>query len=120
MNASIVGDDNYTLEGDAVFTATFGANDIDGRFLNLSGSSPLNGNVSNAGTILITNANISSDNFSGGSVSGTGLFEDLGGTGTSVNLRGTFFGPEADELGGVISVDDSVARITINGAFQAD
>lgn len=120
LNAAIDGDDNYTLEGDAVFTATWSSNDIDGAFVNLSGTGATSGSVSDVGDIIITDADISGDNFSGGTVTGTGLFDDLGGSGTSLTLRGTFFGPEADELGGVITVDDSVDGIRIDGAFQAD
>ncbi len=120
LTAAIDGDDTYTLEGDAVFTATWGDNQIDGRFLNLSGNGSVNGAVSNVGTILITDARIFGDNFDRGTVTGTGLFNDLGGAGSSRTLRGTFFGPEADELGGVLVVNDSADGILVVGGFQAD
>jgi hypothetical protein len=120
LTAAIDGDDTYTLEGDAVFTATWGSNRIDGRFLNLSGNGSVNGAVSDVGTILISDARIVGDNFDRGTVTGTGLFDDLGGTGSSRTLRGSFFGPQADELGGVLVVNDSADGILVVGAFQAD
>lgn len=109
----------YVLTGDAEFTATWGANDIDGRFFNLSGSDR-SGSVPNQGTIILTDGTISGDTFSGGSVTGTGLFAPLGGSGTTSQTGGTFFGPEADELGGVIVINDTNDDILVVGAFQAD
>lgn len=108
------------LEGDAEFTATWDTNDIDGRFFNLSGTNSGNGNVTNVGTIVLTNGVITDDNFTGGSVSGTGVFAQLGGGGTSSDTGGTFFGPQADELGGVILINDATDDILVVGAFQAD
>jgi hypothetical protein len=112
--------DTLVLTGNAEFTATWGTNDIDGRFFNLSGRNSGGGSVTNVGTIILTNGTISGDNFSGGTVSGTGQFARLGGSGTTSQTGGTFFGPQADELGGVVLINDTPDDILIVGAFQAD
>ena len=110
----------YVLEGDASFTATWADNDIDGRFFNLSGTDPLNGAVTNVGTIVMNNGVISGDNFAGGSVTGTGIFADLDGGSSTAGTQGTFFGPEAEELGGVLLINDAGEDISVVGGFQAD
>lgn len=112
--------DALVLEGDATFTASWGSNDIDGRFFNLSGTSSVGGGVTNVGTIILTDGTISGDNFTGGAVSGTGRFAAIGGSGTTSQTGGTFFGPEADELGGVVLINDATDVILVVGAFQAD
>lgn len=119
MTAAFEGD-TFVLTGDAEFTASWGGGaNVDGRFFNLSGSNS-GGNVGNQGTIILTDAAISGDTFSGGVISGTGIFAPLGGSGTTSQTGGTFFGPQADELGGVILIDDTTDDILIVGAFQAD
>lgn len=110
----------YVLEGDASFTATWADNDVDGRFFNLSGTDPLNGAVTNVGAIDLNNATISGDNFAGGNVSGTGIFADLDGGSSTAGTQGTFFGPDAEELGGVLLINDAGEDILIVGGFQAD
>ncbi|MCK0095953.1 transferrin-binding protein-like solute binding protein [Yoonia sp. F2084L] len=112
--------DVLVLEGDATFTASWGANDIDGRFFNLSGTSSAGGGVTNVGTIILTDGTITGDNFTGGAVSGTGRFAAIGGAGTTSQTGGTFFGPDADELGGVVLINDTTDDILVVGAFQAD
>lgn len=113
-------DDVLVLTGNAEFTATWATGDIDGRFFNLSGTNEDSDDVTNVGTIVLTNGTISGDDFTGGGVSGTGVFADLGGSGTSSDTTGTFFGPQAEELGGVILIDDVNDDILVVGAFQAD
>lgn len=111
----------YVLSGNATFTATWGTGDnLDGRFFNLSGTNPLGGSVINQGVITLTDADISGDRFSGGSVTGNGLFAGLGGSSSTSGTQGAFFGPEADEVGGVLLINDNNQDIRILGAFQAD
>lgn len=110
----------YVLEGDATFTATWATNDIDGRFFNLSGTDPLDAVVTNVGTINLNNAVISGDNFTGGSVTGTGVFSPLSGSSNTSGTAGTFFGPQADELGGILRINDAGQDIFVLGVFQAD
>ncbi len=116
---AIVETGTYVLEGDAEFTANWDDGNVNGLFDNLDGT--FNGsNVSNQGTITFTGATIASDNFSGGQVSGTGIFAPLDGSSSTSGTSGAFFGPDADELGGVLSIDDSDEDIRVLGAFQAD
>ena len=113
-------DEVYVLQGDATFTTTWGTGDIDGRFFNLSGTNSANTDVTNVGVVILTDASVTDDSFTGGRVTGLGIFEGLGNSSSTAGTNGTFFGPQADELGGVLVVDDSVEDIQILGAFQAD
>jgi hypothetical protein len=119
MNAALEGR-LLTLEGDATFTASWGTGDLSGRFFNLSGRDSLDQTVTNVGTIVLTGADITADQFSGGNVTGTGVFAGLGGTSSTIVTQGAFFGPLADELGGVLLIDDLTQDILVIGAFQAD
>ncbi len=116
---AIVETGTYVLEGNAEFTANWDDGNVNGRFYNLDGKFN-NANVGNQGTITLTGATIASDNFSGGQVSGTGIFAPLDGSSSTSGTSGTFFGPDADEVGGVLSIDDSDEDIRVLGAFQAD
>lgn len=113
-------DRTLTLEGDATFTATWGSGDLSGRFFNLSGRNSQDQTVTNVGTIVLTGANITGDQFVNGVVTGTGAFAGLDGGSNTSGTRGFFFGPQADELGGVLKIDDVADDIQVIGAFQAD
>lgn len=119
MAASVEGN-TFVLTGDAEFEVAWGSSDIDGRFFNLSGTSDIDGSVTNVGTIVLTNGGVSGDTFSGGVATGTGIFADLSASGGSVDVDGSFFGPEADELGGTFDINDVNDDIRASGAFQAD
>lgn len=110
----------YVLEGDATFTTTWGSGDIDGWFFNLSGTDQSDADVTNVGTIALIDANVVDDSFSGGRVTGTGVFSSLDSTSSTAGTSGTFFGPQADELGGVLVINDVDDDILVFGAFQAD
>ncbi|MEJ6402866.1 transferrin-binding protein-like solute binding protein [Yoonia sp. 2307UL14-13] len=115
---AILEEGTYGLTGDATFEAAWndGGGNINGRFFNLSGSIGET-SVENQGTIILTDATITGDNFSGGRVTGTGIFAPLNVTSST---SGNFFGPEADELGGVLVFNDTSEDIRVLGAFQAD
>lgn len=122
--AAFVGD-TYVLSGNATMTATWADNRISGQFTDLSGtvSSSLSGveqPVNDVGDISLTDSIISGSTFSGGAVSGTGIFAPLDGDSLTIGTQGAFFGPEADEVGGVLVIDDNDNDIDIIGAFQAD
>ncbi|MGJ8622041.1 MAG: hypothetical protein ACSHW1_04635 [Yoonia sp.] len=116
--------DTLVLTGDATFIVDLtGGNSISGEFSNFNvESSAGSGAVSGSGKIIFTDGTISGANasFDAGTISGTGSFADLGGAGTTSSTTGTFFGPEADEFGGVVMIDDPNDDIAIYGAFQVD
>jgi len=78
-----------------------------------------NSNVTNVATIGMNNLNVSGNAFTGNQV--TVSSNQLGGllTGnSSVNVQGGFFGPQALNVGGVLSVDDTASGVlSIQGAF---
>ncbi|MEJ8561659.1 hypothetical protein QTO30_10820 [Yoonia sp. GPGPB17] len=115
--------DTLVLTGDAAFTVNWGGGGgIAGTLYNFSVESASTGYLSGAGSIVLSDGAVSGDNFSfgTGTISGTGDFARLGGAGTLSSTTGTFFGPQADELGGVIVIDDPNDSILVVGAFQAD
>lgn len=120
MNA-IVDGETLVLTGDATFTAQWeGDTGVSGRFFNLSGTSDQSGNVTNVGTIVLTDADLNGGRFSGGRMTGTGSFSGLNAAGGENRSQGVFFGPDADEIGGVLDINDGSADIRVLGAFQAD
>ena len=91
-----------TLSGDARIRTSWDNGQVDSRFNNFA-----RGNTSVAGSIEIDNANISGNSFSGGSLSTTGNVFDVTGSASLSGTRGEFFGPGADEVGGVLLIDDT-------------
>ena len=126
-NFSIVdGTSFYELVGSASVAANFGAGNLDATFSSLDGtrkdgvSAPQN--VTNVATVSINNADISGNTFSGGTagLSSTQITTDLTGT-EVVDTSGGFYGPNADEVGGVVLIDDtSTGSLLLLGDFVAD
>ncbi len=116
--------DVLVLTGDATFDVDWasGGGTISGTLSNFNVDSSATGNRNGNGTIVFTNGVVNGDDFSfaPGTISGTGTFSGLGGSNTTSQTQGTFFGAGADELGGVIVIDDRNDDITVTGAFQAD
>ncbi|SFR97213.1 transferrin-binding protein-like solute binding protein [Yoonia litorea] len=112
--------DVYTLTGDATFVSNWTNGSIRGDFDKLSGTDALDQSVSDVGTItlLVSGASISGSSFSGGTVSGTGTFASLDAGSDTSKSAGRFFGPAADEIGGILVIED--ADVSILGAYQAD
>lgn len=93
--------------------------DLDGT--RMSGLSTPVG-VDDVALIDVTGAQLSQSGFTGGSVSisNSGFANPLSGN-EVVDLNGSFFGPSADEVGGVVSVDDtSAGSFRLRGTFVAD
>ena len=126
-NFSIVDNDSfYELVGAASVTADFGAGDLDVIFSSLDGtrtdgvSAPQN--VTNVATVSINDAVISGNTFSGGDadLSSTQITTDLTGA-EVVETSGGFYGPNADEVGGVVLIDDTgTGELLMLGDFVAD
>lgn len=126
-NFSIIDETSfYELVGSASVTADFGAGDLDAAFSSLNGtrtdglSAPQN--VTNVATVSINDAVISGNTFSGGSAefSSTQITTDLTGA-ELVDTSGGFYGPDADEVGGVVLIDDTATgSLLLLGDFVAD
>lgn len=115
-------DDSYSLTGNVAVSASFaGAGNVTSTFDQLSGTGNNTGSVGtgDTGTITITGATISNGAFTGGTASGTGpLFDDVSGAANLSGTRGEFFGPAADEVGGVLSL--SQGDLLVTGVYTAD
>ena len=116
----------YDLVGSASVTADFGAADLDATFSSLSGTYSdgvsASQNVTDVATVSLNNAVISGNTFSGGSAefSSTQITTDLTGA-ELVDSSGGFYGPNADEVGGVVLVDDTASgSLVLLGGFVAD
>ncbi len=110
----------YVLEGDASLTADFDTGEVSATFAGFSGTDELDQTVNNAGTLTVTGAPIVGLGgfFEDGTVAGTGIFADIDPDLNNTEFFGAFYGPDADEVGGVIDVD--TGPVTVSGAFQAD
>jgi len=112
-----IGSDFYELDGTARLTADFGSRQVSELTLNkLSGQLfPALGatqSVSNVGIIKISGIGINGSGLSGGRSISSGGTIVLSGRQTNT-LSGQFFGPNAEEAGGVWVIDDSVSKSTI-------
>jgi hypothetical protein len=119
----------YDLTGSATAQVEFGSGGtVDLVFDNLSGSktdgvsAPVN--VTDVATIGLNAAQITDGSFSGGTAtfSSTGEISTTLTGSESIATSGSFFGPDADELGGVFIVDDTsgAGSLLIQGGFVAD
>lgn len=122
------GDAFYNLTGSAVADVTFGSGsgDVDLTFTALNGTregtTSGSTNVTEVGTITIDNAVIANGVFTGGTATldSTQITATLSGN-EIVSTSGGFYGPGADEIGGVFVIDDTAGgSITLQGSFVAD
>ena len=118
----------FDLSGDVAATADFRADRVTLVHDGLSGTMTTGASTSMAvtdvATITIDNAVINGAAFSGGTarVQSTVLAAFLSGL-EEVSVSGGFYGPDADELGGVFVIDDTgngVGRLLLFGSFAAD
>jgi len=109
--------DLYDLDGTATATANFGLgtlnvvlDNLDGTQSTLTGS----GSVTDVATITVNNAIITGNTASGGtaSLSSSSINNGNGFSGSqSVQHEAGFYGPGADEVGGVLLVDDTSVQV---------
>lgn len=136
-NATYVGTTNvfidddtshYDLSGNARISVEFGTAGVEMLFSSLNGTKAIGSgaatNVSDVATIEIVDANITSGTISGGeAVFISSELAALSGD-ENVSTAGGFFGPNADEIGGVFVIDDYVDGdprfLLIKGSFVAD
>ncbi|MEO1650607.1 MAG: transferrin-binding protein-like solute binding protein [Pseudomonadota bacterium] len=120
---AVAGTDVFELTGVANVTAEFDADTptVTTALSGLSGTrQPVLGaaeDVADAGTLTISGSEISGAGFSGGEATLDSTVLTLSGDET-VAVEGSFFGVDADEVGGVFVVDDDETRIF--GDFLAD
>jgi hypothetical protein len=122
----IDGNATYELVGTASVTANFSQLDLDATFSSLDGTRSdgvsVSEDVTNVATVSINDALISGNSFSGGTAefSSTQITTDLTGA-ELVESAGGFYGPDADEVGGVVLVDDTATgSLILLGDFVAD
>ena len=116
----------YDLSGDATIEASFDTGTVTATLDGLSGereaglASPP-ASVSEVGVITVTGSAIEGATFSGGTPAlVSDEISDLSGSET-LSLEGAFYGPDADELGASLVIDDSVSgSVTILGTIIAD
>jgi len=105
-----------TLSGNARITASWNSGQVDSTF-----NSFQRGNTDVSGSITIDNARVSGNAFTGGSLSTTGDTFDLQGGARLDGTRGEFFGPAANEVGGVLVINGTGSGTPrIIGVFSAD
>jgi hypothetical protein len=106
----------YTLTGDARITVNWG-NNVQTRLNDFAGE--LNGGSTQdvSGSVTMTGANLNGTSFTGGVLSTTGALFALDGTEVS-NQSGQFFGKNADEVGGVLTVASD--GLNISAIFAAE
>ena len=118
----------YNLTGSALAKVTFGSGsgDVDMTFTDLNGTKegPASGAtvVTEVVTITIDSAVIANGVFTGGTATldSTQITATLSGD-EIVSTSGGFYGPGADEIGGVFVIDDTAGgSLTLQGSFLAD
>jgi hypothetical protein len=111
-------DGEFALSGDAVVTANW-TQDVDTVFRNLSGTLVGQSNQNVNGEIAIEGATLTDGTFSGGQVALSGtVFASTGVLAAAV--EGRFFGPNADEVGGVFNLTTSADDLAIKAIFGAE
>lgn len=112
------GSGSYDLSGLVGISADFDAGTIDSQFVSLSGQLNSTQSVSNVGTISIEGATLSGTAFTGGTATGTGIF-DLSEAPDLTGTEGQFYGP-GEEVGGLLMIDDTASDIQVLGYYTAD
>jgi len=107
----------YRLAGDSTFTVNFGSKSISSSFSNLAGTLLLSDSPGSAATRMFSDIAVS------GSITGDHISGSQSSGGWASTINGGFFGPDAQELGGVFTADfgtnSSAERIDIDGSFAA-
>ena len=103
--------------GDATLTAAFATSSVNGRLTNLQ-SRPGDDSSNSAAVLgeLIFDATINGNRFTASGVTGT---QDMAGY-QSGSVRGAFFGPAAEEAGGVFDATDAANNRAMVGYFGGD
>ncbi len=116
----------YTLTGEAIIDADFAGNAVTVRLVKLggqaqgvSGSGLAVTQVPAGGEVRLSGAEITEKRFTGGTPAVFGTPFAVEGSLRDTGSAGSFFGPGADEVGGVVAIDDA-GSLRIRGRFVAD
>lgn len=113
-----------TLTGDVEIAARFASDSVTTTLSGLSGTST-NGispsvSVNDAGAITISSSALSGNTFTGGSATVSSTVFDVGSS-AAVTVSGGVFGPNGEEAGGALLIDDTViGDVRIAGDFLAE
>lgn len=114
----------FDLTGAVSVTVTFGSGNVDMTFSNLDGTRNGTGSFNDVATFDILGAGLAGNSISGGTASfaGTiGIIDSALSGNEAVATSAALYGPGADEIGGVVSVDDqSSGQLFIFTSFTAD
>jgi hypothetical protein len=112
----------YDLTGDAEIAANFATNRVTTTLSGLDGAQS-NGisatvDVTDVATVTITGSTIAAATFSGGTVGVDSTTLSALGATAATSINGTFFGPTGQEVGGVVSIDDTATgNLRVFGDF---
>jgi hypothetical protein len=109
---------NYSLTGDARIAVDWLNNDVDTRFEGLSGQQNDESIGSVNGTLSMINATLDGNGFSGGMLSRSGTIFATDDDSRTLDLAGQFFGPNADEVGGVFVLNAN--DLNVRAVFAAE
>lgn len=107
----------HRVRGDLALTADFGAGQVSGEIDNLEHREP---NLVDPdriwtpfdGSLTLETADIVGNGFEGAVTADAGFDAAIGTVGTDSSYSGTFFGPDAEEVGGGISLTGTAADLT--------
>ena len=109
---------NYSLTGDARIAVDWLNNGVDTRFDGLSGQRNDESIGSVSGTLSMINATLTGNGFSGGMLSRSGTIFATDDDPRTLDLAGQFFGPNADEVGGVFVLNAN--DLNVRAVFAAE
>lgn len=108
---------NHRVRGDLTLTADFGAARVSGGVDNMAHREPNAVNPDRIwtpfdGSLTLEATDIVGNGFEGAATADAGFNAAIGTVGTDSSYSGTFFGPDAEEVGGTISLTGDTAVLT--------
>lgn len=107
----------HRVEGDLTLTANFGAGQVSGGIDNMAHREPNDVDPTGTwtpfdGSLTLVATDIVGNGFEGAVTADAGFNAAIGTVGTGSSYSGTFFGPNAEEVGGGISLTGNAADLT--------
>jgi hypothetical protein len=114
----------YTLAGTAVVDADFPAGTVTVHLTALAGTGQVGAaapvSFPNAGTVTVSDARLTGATFAGGTPSLAGTPFSAAGPLRDAGSAGAFFGPNGDEVGGRVLIEETNGSLRVLGRFIAD